>query len=111
MTATEIAALYLHTLRLATLAACSSAAGEERGSVNVESLVQSFLDAGTRQVMAARWNVDSEATSRMMQDFYTRLQRGAAPADALRGATLAIEKDPLQQHPYYWAAFQLFGLP
>ena len=111
ITAAEIADLDLHTLRLATLAACSSGAGEDGGSVNVESLVQAFLDAGTSQVLASRWNVDSRATAQIMERFYGRLQQGIAPAAALREAALAVAQDPLQQHPYFWAAFQLFGLP
>ena len=111
ITAAEIADLDLHALRLATLAACSSGAGEDGGSVNVESLVQAFLDAGTSQVLASRWNVDSRATAQMMERFYDRLQQGIAPAAALREAALAVAQDPLQQHPYFWAAFQLFGLP
>lgn len=111
ITAAEIADLDLHALRLATLAACSSGAGEDGGSVNVESLVQAFLDAGTSQVLASRWNVDSRATARMMERFYDRLQQGIPPAAALREAALALAQDPLQQHPYFWAAFQLFGLP
>lgn len=111
ITASEIADLDLHSLRLATLASCSSGSGEDRGTVNVESLVQAFLDAGTSRVLASRWNVDSRATSRVMQPFYEGLRQGAAPASALRAAQLAVEKLPLQSHPYYWAAFQMFGLP
>ncbi len=111
ITATEIAALDLRQLHLATLAACSSGAGEDRGAVNVESLVQAFLDAGTSQVLAARWNVDSEATSQVMQGFYAGLRQGIAPAAALRASALLVERNPQQHHPYYWAAFQLFGQP
>ncbi len=111
VTASEIASLDLRSLRLATLAACSSGTGENLGSVNVESLVQAFLDAGTRQVLAARWNVDSRSTSQVMGKFYGRLRRGMAPATALREASLEVAQDPAQRHPYFWAAFQLFGLP
>lgn len=111
ITASEIADLDLHALRLATLASCSSGSGEDRGTINVESLVQAFLDAGTAQVLASRWNVDSRATSRVMQPFYEGLRQGVAPAAALRAAALAVERLPLQRHPYYWAAFQMFGLP
>jgi CHAT domain-containing protein len=109
ITAAEIGELDLRVLRLATLAACSSAAGEDRGAVNVESLVQAFLDAGTGQVLAGRWSVDSHATSRVMQRFYQRLKDGATPAAALRDAALGVAGDPREQHPYYWAAFQVFG--
>ena len=73
--------------------------------------MQAFLDAGTSQVLAARWNVDSEATSQVMQGFYAGLRQGIAPAAALRASALLVERSPLQRHPYYWAAFQLFGQP
>ena len=107
ITASEIAELDLHRLHLATLASCSSGTGEDRGAVNVESLVQAFLDAGTGEVLASRWSVDSEATSEVMRGFYAGLRQGASPATALRTAALAAAKS--QPHPYYWAAFQVFG--
>jgi len=107
ITAAEIAALDLHHLQLATLAACSSGAGEDRGAVNVESLVQAFLDAGTGQVLASRWNVDSEATAGVMRGFYVGLRQGVPPDAALRDAALAAART--QPHPYFWAAFQMFG--
>ncbi|MBY0503891.1 MAG: CHAT domain-containing protein [Bryobacteraceae bacterium] len=109
ITANEIAELDLRTLRLATLAACSSGTGEDRGAVNVESLVQAFLDAGAGQVLASRWNVDSSATSQVMRGFYLALRQGASPAVALREATVASIAS--QPHPYYWAPFQLYGHP
>ena len=107
ITAAEIAALDLHRLQLATLAACSSGAGEDRGAVNVESLVQAFLDAGTRQVLASRWNVDSQATASVMRGFYAGLRQGVPPDAALREAALATQLT--LPHPYFWAAFQMFG--
>jgi CHAT domain-containing protein len=96
---------------LAVLAACSSGVGEQIGVLNLDSLVTAFLDAGTSQVLATRWNVTSRPTAHLMGDFYAALLRGASAGEALRGAALRVRGNPATTHPYYWAAFQLFGTP
>jgi CHAT domain-containing protein len=72
-------------------------------------LVTAFLQAGTQNVVASRWNVDSVATADFMDLFYARLLSGASVADALQGATMTLRKAPEHAHPYYWAAFGVFG--
>jgi CHAT domain-containing protein len=44
-----------------------------------------------------------------MRRFYQSVLSGALPSSALREAAEALRKDPTTAHPYYWAAFQLFG--
>jgi CHAT domain-containing protein len=107
MSAEQLATMRLPRLQLAVLAACSSGIGERSGEVNLDSLVQGFLEAGTHQVIASRATVDSQETADLMEDFFGTLRRGARPAEALREAALNIrQKAP---HPYYWAGFQVFG--
>jgi CHAT domain-containing protein/Flp pilus assembly protein TadD len=95
--------------RLAVLSACFSGAGEDQGPVNSDSLVRAFLAAGARQVIAARWSVDSAATESLMNEFYERLFAGAAPAAALAAARARIAATPGWEHPYFWAGFDLYG--
>jgi CHAT domain-containing protein/Flp pilus assembly protein TadD len=94
---------------LAVLSACSTGTGERNGFVNPESLVRAFLNAGAGRVIASRWNVDTAATAGFMRRFYQSVLSGALPSLALREAAEALRKDPTTAHPYYWAAFQLFG--
>ena len=94
---------------LVVLSACSTGTGERNGFVNPESLVRAFLNAGAGRVIASRWNVDTAATAGFMRRFYQSVLAGVLPSSALREAAEALRKDPATAHPYYWAAFQLFG--
>lgn len=107
MSAEQLATMKLPRLQLAVLAACSSGVGEQSGEVNLDSLVQGFLEAGTHQVIASRATVDSVETANLMEDFFGALRQGARPAEALREAALHIRQRA--PHPYYWAGFQVFG--
>jgi len=107
MSAEQLAIMKLPQLQLAVLAACSSGVGEQSGEVNLDSLVQGFLEAGTHQVIASRATVDSVETANLMEDFFGALRRGARPAEALREAALHVRQR--MPHPYYWAEFQAFG--
>jgi CHAT domain-containing protein len=94
---------------LVVLSACSTGAGERHGFVNPESLVHAFLNAGAGRVVASRWNVDTSATAGFMGHFYHSVLSGDLPALALREAAETLRRNPATAHPYYWAAFQLFG--
>jgi CHAT domain-containing protein len=95
--------------RLAVLSACSTGTGESKGPANPVSLVRAFLRAGAERVVASRWNVDSWATTALMNRFYELLLSGRSVADALREAAEAIRNSDGTSHPYYWAAFQTYG--
>ncbi len=95
--------------QLAVLSACLTAAGERRGAVNNQSLVQALLSAGARRVLAARWSVDSGATRALMDSFYARLVSGKSVPEALSGAAADVAASPNWSHPYFWAGFDVFG--
>ena len=99
----------LRSCRLAVLSACSSGVGERRGNAASGSLVRAFLRAKTPNVVASRWNVDSQATSRMVDCFYKQLLAGESVAESLRSAGESIRETAGWSHPYYWAAFSAFG--
>jgi CHAT domain-containing protein len=95
--------------RLAVLSACATAAGETRGPHNPQSLVRALIKGGAARVAASLWNVDSAATSALMQQFYSALASGADVPAAMRIAQDAVRRRPEWAHPYYWAGFQLYG--
>lgn len=97
--------------RLAVLSACSTGTGEMHGPVNPQSLVRAFLLAGAGSVAASLWKVNSNSTSDLMERFYEAIARGRQPSSALQQASLAIRETTTTAHPYYWAAFQLYGAP
>jgi CHAT domain-containing protein len=111
LTADEIARLNLRRLELVVLAACSAGAGEQTGIVNLDSLVRSFLEAGASRVIAAGWNVNSGATADLMGRLFDSMLDSHRPSEALRHAALAIRRQPSTSHPYYWAGFQVYGVP
>ena len=94
---------------LAVLSACLTAIGESHEAVNNQSLVRAILSAGARRVIAARWNVDSEATRTLMGRFYGLLMGGETESEALSEAARGVASSGGWTHPYYWAGFQLFS--
>jgi CHAT domain-containing protein len=108
ITARELAGENWKQCSLAVLSACLTATGEQRGSVNNQSLVRALLSAGARRVVAARWSVDSESTRTLMHEFYEGLFAGTPAAEALSRAASGVSMESAWRHPYYWAGFQIF---
>jgi len=107
--ATGIAAQDWRACRLVFLAACSSGSGEKYGYVNPESLVRAFLNAGAGRVVAARWNADSRVAAQVTDAFYGHLLAGVPAAEAMRRTAGEVRRNPATGHPYYWAAYPVFG--
>src|SRR5207302_2915273 len=81
-----------------------------QGQEGVSNLVEAFLVAGSKSVVASLWNIDDASTSALMEDFYERLARGEPTSLALRNAKLnLLAKFGDQLSPYYWAAFICVG--
>lgn len=95
--------------KLAVLSACATAAGRFRGAVNPGSLVRAVTRSGCARVVASLWRVDSAATAEFMAGFYRSLADGAAPLEALRAGRQRVRSRAEWAHPYFWAAFQLYG--
>jgi tetratricopeptide (TPR) repeat protein len=93
---------------LAVLSACWAGTGESRGFTNPESLVQAFLTAGARGVVAPAWAIHSGATAIWMREFYAAMRRGMDAPTAVRAASRYLSHQSQFQHPYYWASFAYF---
>ena len=107
LTAREIADLSL-SAQLVVLSACDTGLGEVTGD-GVVGLSRSLLAAGAQSTIVSLWAVPDEATSALMQAFYTELWNGANKAQALRQAMLQTQAD--YPDPINWAAFMLVGNP
>jgi CHAT domain-containing protein len=105
----EIIRLRLHA-ELATLSACDTGVGKLQGQEGISNLVEAFLVAGSRSVVASLWSAEDTSASALMERFYDRLAGGEATSSALRGAKLdMLTRFGEQLSPYYWAEFVSVG--
>jgi hypothetical protein len=77
-TAEQITELDLRQMKTVVLASCSSGAGEQRGTVNLDSLTRVFLEAGAQRVIAAGWNVSRPSPRRSPAPGTGRPAKGSA---------------------------------
>ncbi|MDR2688819.1 MAG: CHAT domain-containing protein [Azoarcus sp.] len=101
--------LYETTLdaELVTLSACETGLSQTMSGDDLVGLTRGFMYAGSSNIVASLWQVDDEATSLLMQDFYRHLKVGASKKAALRKAQITLlRKYP---EPVFWAAFYLTG--
>ena len=105
----EIIRLRLNA-ELTTLSACDSGVGKLQGQEGISNLVEAFLVAGSKSVVASLWSADDTFASALMQQFYRHLAQGQDTSSALRNAKLdLLAKYGNQVSPFYWAAFIAVG--
>jgi CHAT domain-containing protein len=107
--AESVAALDLRKCRLAVISACSAEAPDFFEESRPFGLATALLRAGVSSVLATRWNLDSVTGFRFTEAFYNRLLAGDTVAQASHAASATIREAQRTAHPYYWAAYQLFG--
>jgi CHAT domain-containing protein len=105
----EIIRLRLNA-ELTTLSACDTGVGKLQGQEGVSNLVEAFLVAGSKSVVASLWSADDTFASALMDRFYQRLGQGEDTSSALRNAKLdLLAKYGDKVSPFYWAAFIAVG--
>lgn len=101
----EIIRLRLNA-ELTTLSACDTGVGKLQGQEGISNLVEAFLVAGSKSVVASLWSADDTSASALMELFYKRLAEGESASSALRNAKLdLLAQYGDQLNPFYWAAF------
>lgn len=93
---------------LVVLSGCSTGLGRQSGD-GIFGLARGFIYAGTPTVVVSMWDVSDQATTLLMDEFYTALSRGRSKAEALAEAQRAARRR--FRHPALWAAFVLIGEP
>ncbi|HDP99281.1 MAG TPA: CHAT domain-containing protein, partial [bacterium] len=101
---------------LIALSACETGRGKAVAGEGVLGLPRLFLGAGARTVLMTLWQVDDKFTSELMPNFYKNLlQQQNSMQDALTNAKREIVNQKngkyYYQHPFFWAAFCLYGYP
>jgi CHAT domain-containing protein len=72
-------------------------------------IVATLAGIGVPDVVATRWQIDSESAVPMVDGFYSGLAKGMTVAQALTAARQGLARDARYQHPYYWAAWYASG--
>ncbi len=123
LTAREIFELHL-TADLVTLSACEtgrsvSSSGSPATETDRVGLIEAFLHAGSRSVLASLFPVSDRPTLEFMKTYYRRLehenkvealaatQRAVLSGEAFSAGVGAVNHD--RRHPRYWAPFILVG--
>lgn len=96
-------------IELLVLSACETASGDRRAALGLAGFA---LRSGARSTLATLWSVSDESTAALMAEFYQKLTQpdvSISKAEALREAQVTLLKNPLYDHPYFWAPFVLVG--
>ena len=98
---------------LVVLSGCRTGLGKQVKGEGLYGMTRGFMYAGSKRVIVSLWDVQDQATARLMSDFYRGLLGPRRPhtAAALRAAQIAIWREGRWSAPYYWAGFVLQGEP
>jgi tetratricopeptide (TPR) repeat protein len=91
--------------RLAVLSACATGKHESSWNHPLQDMVETLGSLGVPEVVATRWQIDSEASVPFIHEFYTRLAQGDSVASALTAARRLQFQQSLYSNPYYWGAY------
>lgn len=92
---------------LVVLSACDTGRSSGGNSDAVGGLVQTFVQAGARNLLVSNWSVDTVATEQLMTNMFKSTNK--SQSEALTGAQLALISNPRYSHPFYWASFVVVG--
>jgi CHAT domain-containing protein len=106
---TRVVSKALRHFELVVLSACSTAVQQDNAFGDPGGLAGDFLLAGARSIVASSWDVDSKITEVFMERFYDALVAKSSIATALQEAENMIRANPATEHPYFWAAFNVYG--
>jgi CHAT domain-containing protein/predicted negative regulator of RcsB-dependent stress response len=94
-------------IELLVLSACQTVVGDQQAALGLAGVA---VRAGARSTLATLWQIDDQATSLLVGQFYQELAKpNGYKAEALSKAQRFLAEQPEYQHPYYWAPFVLVG--
>jgi CHAT domain-containing protein len=101
----------VHRLRLdaevLVLSGCATGRSFVSEGEDLLGLLSGFLRAGAANLVTSLWRVSDASSARFMESFHRSLAAGAAPAAAIRAASLDVRE--AFPHPHDWAPFVLTG--
>ncbi|HEU4885636.1 MAG TPA: CHAT domain-containing protein [Longimicrobium sp.] len=111
ITASELARLDLHRVRLVVLSACRTVRSGTSRAGGFAGLSGALLAAGAGGAVGSTWEVDDRATAALMAQFHGEYSGTRDGPGALRAAQLALlrSSDPALRTPSAWAGFRYAG--
>jgi CHAT domain-containing protein len=115
LTASEVAQLKLNA-EWVILSACNTAAESNPGAEALSGLARAFFYAGARSLVVSHWEVDSDASVKLMTKMFQTMATDPklSHAEALRQSMLAMVASAGSDHdahPRLWAPFVVVGEP
>lgn len=96
--------------QMVVLSACDTGNGVLKSGEGIMSISRALTYAGVNATVMSLWQVPDKETSEIMIDFYQNLKKGETKDEALANAKRSfITKNPLKNHPFYWAGFVVNG--
>ena len=95
--------------RLAVLSACATGSPEASWTHPLQNIVETLGALGVPEVVATRWQIDSEASVPFFDAFYGGLSGGSTVAMALTSARRVQFGNSKYRNPYYWGAYYVTG--
>ena len=112
LSASEVAGLKLDA-DWVILSACNTAAGGAQGAEALSGLARAFIYAQARALLVSHWEVNSDATVKLVTGAMSRLavNKSMGRAEAMRQSMLALidKGEPREAHPAFWAPFVVVG--
>ncbi len=90
---------------LLILSGCNTNSPEDSSHNDLSGLAASFAIAGANNIMVSTNQIDDQATSILMGNFYNNINNGYS--SALQQAMKKLINSVDYNHPYYWANFRL----
>jgi tetratricopeptide (TPR) repeat protein len=95
---------------LVVLSACETGLGEHVPGEGIVGFSHAFMEAGATRVMVSLWNVEDQATSKLMGSLYHEyFTNGLSPLQALRRAQTEMWKSQNFDAPFFWGGFEVQG--
>lgn len=90
------------------VAGCQSGRGNTIAGEGIDNLERLLLGKGVKNVMAANWEIDRNATTLLVKYFLEQRQKTESVSEAFHLAkTNLIDKHPYYAHPHYWTGIRL----
>jgi len=108
ITAAQLLSVVWRNTHLAVFSSCEGANLKTRISNEIFGIAWTLLAGGVQNIVLSRWEVNEVSNAFLMGQFYKHLSGGVKPSVALNRSVrdMLVNK---YQHPYYWAAPQVFG--
>ena len=94
---------------MVVLSACETGLGKTLKGEGLMGLVWVFLATGTKTLVVSQWQVNDLSAARLMVAYYRNMLKGSPPAEALRRSQVELLGQRPFHHPYFWAAFAVWG--